>query len=441
MSVTTAVVAARAHRTLRITALPSRSSWPRPSSPAAAVSSVPTSCGRSRRVATICACSCAAGRASTTSPTSRSSGPAGTCSTGATVRAAMEDVERVFHLAGTTSMRPQDRDRVFELNMKGTRIVLEEALAAGVGRVVHASSVAAIGPAKPGGTADEDQPFRAGELGHRLRQLQARGRGRGAEARRARARRGDRQPVVRARPGRSERDLHGARAPLPAGAHPGLRRRSAQHRRRARRRPGLPARRREGERGERYILGGRNFTLDRLFADFARISGREPPVRVPARPTTLAVDADRAGRPADRCLAGRGPLGEAVVDLSQHEGTARARVSSRGRTRRRSRMRCDGRWTSSATACEPAAGPAGGGARGRRAAAAAGRTGAGPVIVLYRCPTRTNVLCPCGAVARRLGSWASSTGPSGSLPAFGPPRDRGADAATRVSRCWSTATR
>jgi glutathione S-transferase len=24
------------------------------------------------------------------------------------------------------------------------------------------------------------------------------------------------------------------------------------------------------------------------------------------------------------------------------------------------------------------------------------------VIVLYRCPTPTNVLCPCGAVARRL---------------------------------------
>ena len=24
-------------------------------------------------------------------------------------------------------------------------------------------------------------------------------------------------------------------------------------------------------------------------------------------------------------------------------------------------------------------------------------------IVLYRCPTPTNVLCPCGAVARRLG--------------------------------------
>jgi glutathione S-transferase len=27
----------------------------------------------------------------------------------------------------------------------------------------------------------------------------------------------------------------------------------------------------------------------------------------------------------------------------------------------------------------------------------------GKRIVLYRCPTPTNVLCPCGAVARRLG--------------------------------------
>jgi hypothetical protein len=27
----------------------------------------------------------------------------------------------------------------------------------------------------------------------------------------------------------------------------------------------------------------------------------------------------------------------------------------------------------------------------------------GPDLVLYRCPTRTNILCPCGAVARRLG--------------------------------------
>ena len=33
----------------------------------------------------------------------------------------------------------------------------------------------------------------------------------------------------------------------------------------------------------------------------------------------------------------------------------------------------------------------------------AGKGGRPPRLVLYRCPTPTNVLCPCGAVARRLG--------------------------------------
>lgn len=31
-----------------------------------------------------------------------------------------------------------------------------------------------------------------------------------------------------------------------------------------------------------------------------------------------------------------------------------------------------------------------------------GEEGSRPELVLYRCPTRTDVLCPCGAVARRL---------------------------------------
>ena len=38
-----------------------------------------------------------------------------------------------------------------------------------------------------------------------------------------------------------------------------------------------------GQSGERYILGGRNFTFDRLFADLGRLSGVEPPVKLPAR--------------------------------------------------------------------------------------------------------------------------------------------------------------
>ena len=36
-----------------------------------------------------------------------------------------------------------------------------------------------------------------------------------------------------------------------------------------------------GAVGERYILGGRNFTFDRLFADLGRLSGVDPPIKVP----------------------------------------------------------------------------------------------------------------------------------------------------------------
>ena len=32
-----------------------------------------------------------------------------------------------------------------------------------------------------------------------------------------------------------------------------------------------------GVPGQRYILGNRNFTMDRLFADLARLSGIDPP--------------------------------------------------------------------------------------------------------------------------------------------------------------------
>src|SRR3954451_5294330 len=64
------------------------------------------------------------------------------------VARAMKDTQRVFHIAGTTSMLSRHREKVFDLNVRGTRIVLEESLAAGVERVVFTSSVAAIGPAK-----------------------------------------------------------------------------------------------------------------------------------------------------------------------------------------------------------------------------------------------------------------------------------------------------
>jgi dihydroflavonol-4-reductase len=207
------------------------------------------------------------------------------------VRRSMEGVDRVFHLAGTTSMRPRNRGAVFELNVKGTRIVLEEALAAEVKRIIHTSSVAAIGPAKPRGTVDESQPFSIGHLGIAYANSKHEAE---VEALRLAA---HGLPVVIVNPSfvLGPDDPKGTSMDLvrrfllgriPVYVDGGLNivdvRDIAQ---------GHLLADKRGEVGERYILAGRNFTLDRLFADFARIAGREElPVKLPGRPMTLAVE-------------------------------------------------------------------------------------------------------------------------------------------------------
>lgn len=207
------------------------------------------------------------------------------------VRRAMDGTDRVFHLAGTTSLRGQDRESTFELNVNGTRIVLEEALAAEVQRAVHTSSVAAIGPAKPHGTADETQPFRAGHLG--IAYINSKHEAE-VEALRLAA---HGLPVVCVNPSfvLGPDDPKGTSMQLvrrfllgriPAYVDGGLNivdvRDVAQ---------GHLLADEKGEVGERYILGGRNFTLDRLFADMARISGREPPpLKLPGRLAALGVE-------------------------------------------------------------------------------------------------------------------------------------------------------
>jgi dihydroflavonol-4-reductase len=215
------------------------------------------------------------------------------------VTRAMNGVDRVFHIAGTTSMLPQHRDKVFDLNVKGTRIVLEESLAANVERVVFTSSVAAIGPARPRGTADETQPFRAGSLG--IAYVNSKHEAE-VEALRLAA---HGLPVVIVNPSfvLGPDDPKGTSMELvrrfllgriPAYVDGGLNivdvRDVAK---------GHLLADEKGEPGERYILAARNFTFDRLFADMARISGRDhAPVKLPSAATLLAVELMmRAGIP------------------------------------------------------------------------------------------------------------------------------------------------
>jgi dihydroflavonol-4-reductase len=209
------------------------------------------------------------------------------------IRRAMQGAERVFHVAGTSKLSTE-RERCFAVNVEGTRIVFEEALRAGVARVVLTSSVAAIGPAPSGLVADESTVWDAGRYGiayadskHEAEVTAMRMVARGL-------------PLVVVNPalvmgpgdyGRSSTTLvrRFMRRQIPAYVDGTINIVGVEDVARGH----LLADER-GTVGERYILGNRNFTLDRLFADLARLSGVEPPA-IKLRPGVALALAD-AGR-------------------------------------------------------------------------------------------------------------------------------------------------
>jgi dihydroflavonol-4-reductase len=210
------------------------------------------------------------------------------------IRRAMKGVDRVFHIAGSTSLN-LPRARLFALNVEGTRIVLEEALRAEVQRAVFTSSVAAIGPAPRASTADESQVFDAGR--YRISYVDSKHE---AEVEALRL-------VVRGLPLVIVNPAHVMGAGDPGRSSTALVRRFLRRE--------IPAyvdgtlnivgvedvarghllADEAGRVGERYILGNRNFTFDRLFADLGRLSGVEPPpIKLPLR-AAMAI-AEAAGR-------------------------------------------------------------------------------------------------------------------------------------------------
>jgi len=204
------------------------------------------------------------------------------------MRQALRGTERVFHVAGTTNLRAP-RAGLFSIAVEGTRIVLEEALRADVERVVYTSSVAAIGPARAGQTADERSEWHGGRYSipyldamHEAEQTALRLVPRGL-------------PLVMVNPahvlgagddGRSSTVIvrRFLRRQIPAYVDGTLNVVSVQDVARGH----LLADER-AQVGERYILGNRNFTMTRLFADLGRLSGVEPPaIKLPV-PAALAL--------------------------------------------------------------------------------------------------------------------------------------------------------
>ena len=170
---------------------------------------------------------------------------------------------------------------MFTTNVQGTAVVLEEALRAGVKRAVVVSSAAALGPAPWGGAGDESQLFTANHLA--IPYVTAAHEAEGQAMRLAAA--GLDLVCVNPTAVFGPGDLHVTSTRLvrsfmlgrvPAYADGALNvvdvRDVAE---------GALLADERGGAGERYILGGRNFTFDRFFADLGRMTGVTPPVKVP----------------------------------------------------------------------------------------------------------------------------------------------------------------
>jgi dihydroflavonol-4-reductase len=186
--------------------------------------------------------------------------------------------------------------------------------------VVYTSSAAAVGHAEPGRTADEEQLFTAGRLGipyvNSVHEAEV-------EAMRLAARG---LPVVCVNPAvcfgagdihlsstRLVRSFLLGRIPVYTdGAICVVDVRDVAE--------GHLLADERGKVAERYILGGRNFTFDRLFADLGRMSGVEPPIKVPVTVARFASGA---------LGVGRGPLSPEEVQVAGHWWTYRSTKAKR----------------------------------------------------------------------------------------------------------------
>jgi len=201
----------------------------------------------------------------------------------ASVRRAMAGVRYVFHVAADYRLWARDRREIFAANVDGTRNVMQEAVRAGVERVVHTSSVATLG-LQDHAPADESAPLseEQGIGAYKRSKIAAE---RLVEAMIVR----DKLPAVIVNPSTpiGPRDVkptptgriivEAALGRIPAFVDTGL---NLVHVDDVA--EGHLAALKQGVVGERYILGGTNVVFGDMLADVARLVGRKPArLRIP----------------------------------------------------------------------------------------------------------------------------------------------------------------
>jgi dihydroflavonol-4-reductase len=219
------------------------------------------------------------------------------------VAEAVRGVRYVVHAAADYRLWAPNPSEIFRTNIEGTRIVMEEALHAGVERVVYTSSVATM-ELRAGEPADESRPLaedraigaykKSKVMAERLVEDMVKNRGLPAVIVNPSTPIGPRD----VRPTPTGRIIvEAARGRMPAFVDTGLNLVhvddvAAGH---------LEALR-KGTIGERYILGGENVYLRTMLAEIARIIGRRPPrLRLPiAAVYPLAVGTELWARVSGR---------------------------------------------------------------------------------------------------------------------------------------------
>src|SRR5271170_3974916 len=196
----------------------------------------------------------------------------------ASLTAALKGVRFLFHAAADYRLWARDPEEIRRNNLEGTRLIMEEALSAGVERIVYTSSVATL-KITDGAASTEDNRLGDGEgIGAYKRSKVAAERLVEAMIRR------DGLPAVIVNPSTpiGPRDvrptptgriiIEAASGRMPAFVDTGLNLAHVDDVA-----SGHVAALDRGRTGERYILGGANVFLADMLADISRLVGRRPP--------------------------------------------------------------------------------------------------------------------------------------------------------------------
>jgi dihydroflavonol-4-reductase len=201
----------------------------------------------------------------------------------ASVRRAVRGVQVVYHVAADYRLWTPDPAALYRTNVDGTRVVLEAAGEAGASRIVHTSSVGALGIPRDGSAGTEDTPVTLADMVGDYKRSKFLSEQVAGEL----ARRG--LPVVIVNPSApigpwdvkptptGQMVVDFMRGRMIATVDTGL---NVVHVRDVARGHLLAAER--GKPGERYILGHRDLPLVEIFRMLSDITGRRPPrFRVP----------------------------------------------------------------------------------------------------------------------------------------------------------------